>query len=108
MTCIFCQIITGEIPGTILHHDDLVTAFRDIHPLSSTHILIVPNRHISSVNDLEPADATLVGHMLLIAKELAVQEGVADTGYRLIFTTYTSLPASVPVSHWHNEHLPEC
>jgi histidine triad (HIT) family protein len=87
MTCIFCQIISGEIPGTILHHDDSVTAFRDIHPLSSTHILIVPNRHIGSVNDLGPADAPLVGHMLLIARELAIQEGVADTGYRLIFNT---------------------
>ena len=87
MPCIFCQIISGELPGTFLHRDELVTAFRDIHPLAPTHILIVPNRHINSVNELEPEDAPLLGHMLLTAKELAAREGVAEAGYRLIFNT---------------------
>ena len=87
MSCIFCQIISGELPGTFLHRDELVTAFRDIHPLAPTHILIVPNRHINSVNELEPEDAPLLGHMLLTAKELAAREGVAEAGYRLIFNT---------------------
>jgi len=84
MSCIFCKIISGESPAKILHRDDLVTAFRDIHPIASTHILIVTNRHIDSVNELEPEDEPLVGHMVLVAKELAKQEGLAERGYRLI------------------------
>ena len=87
MTCIFCQIISGEASGAILHRDDQVTAFRDIHPLATTHILIVPNKHIESVNDLEPEDLPLLGHMILVAKELAAREGVSDRGYRLMLNT---------------------
>ena len=59
--CIFCKIIAGEAPGKIIYRDDSVTAFRDAHPLTSTHILVVPNRHIASVNELEESDAALVG-----------------------------------------------
>ncbi len=62
--------------GTILYRDDLVTAFRDIHPIAATHILIVPNKHIESVNTIEPEDAPLLGHLFLVAKELAAREGV--------------------------------
>ena len=87
MTCIFCQIISGEASGDILYRDDLVTAFRDIHPLATTHILIVPNKHIESVNDLEPEDLPLLGHMILVAKDLAAREGVSDRGYRLMLNT---------------------
>ena len=87
MTCIFCQIISGEVKSTILYRDDLVTAFRDIHPLASTHILIVPNKHIESVNAIEPEDIPLLGHMLLVAKDLAAREGVSDKGYRLMMNT---------------------
>ena len=105
MVCIFCEIISGVVPvptrggvvpvsargskssPQILYRDDLVTAFRDIHPIASTHILIVTNRHIGSVNELEPEDASLVGHMVLVAKQLAVQAGIAERGYRLIVNT---------------------
>jgi len=87
MSCIFCKIISGESPAKILHRDDLVTAFRDNHPIASTHILIITNRHIDSVNELEPEDESLVGHMVLVAKGLAEQEGIADGGYRLIINT---------------------
>jgi histidine triad (HIT) family protein len=101
MTCIFCKIISGQAPGVILHRDDLVTAFRDVHPIASTHILIVPNRHIASVNALEETDATLVGHMVLVAKQLANQEGVAGTGYRLIMNTGPDGGQSVYHLHLH-------
>ncbi|HEX7542221.1 MAG TPA: histidine triad nucleotide-binding protein [Anaerolineales bacterium] len=87
MSCIFCKIISSESPAKILHRDDLVTAFRDIHPIGPTHILIVTNRHIDSVNELEPKDESLVGHMVLVAKQLARQEGIAERGYRLIVNT---------------------
>ena len=87
MTCIFCQIISSEAKGTILYRDDLVTAFRDIHPIAATHILIVPNKHIESVNSIEPEDAPLLGHLFLVAKELAAREGVSEKGYRLMMNT---------------------
>ncbi|MGA2488737.1 MAG: histidine triad nucleotide-binding protein [Anaerolineales bacterium] len=87
MPCIFCKIISGETPAAIIYRDDQVTAFRDIHPIARTHILIIPNRHISSLNELEAADEALVGHMVMVAKKLATQEGVAEDGYRLMINT---------------------
>ncbi len=87
MTCIFCQIVSGESKASIVHRDEQVTAFKDIHPLAETHLLIVPNRHIDSVNDLQPEDSPLLGHMLLTARQLAADLGVAEKGFRLIFNT---------------------
>lgn len=84
MSTIFAKIIAGEAPADIVYRDDLVTCFRDISPKAPTHILIVPNREIPTVNDLQDADAGLVGHMVLVAKRLAAQEGVAERGYRLV------------------------
>jgi histidine triad (HIT) family protein len=85
--CIFCKIIAGQAPGTILYHDDLVTAFRDIHPVAPTHVLVVPNRHIASVNDLAPGDETLIGYLFTVAGQIARQEGIDQSGYRLIANT---------------------
>ncbi len=87
MTCIFCQVISGQAPGEILYRDEQVTAFRDKHPITSTHVLIVPNRHIESVNVLEPGDESLVGHMVLVARRMAAETGVDEKGYRLIMNT---------------------
>ena len=96
--CIFCKIVDGSAPATIVHRDEWVTAFRDLHPAAPTHILIVPNRHIHSVNALETADAEIVGHMLVIAKELAAKENLND-GYRLV--TNTGPQAGQTVFHMH-------
>ena len=101
MTCIFCQILSGEAPSTILLRDSLVTAFRDTHPIASTHILVVPNRHIDSLNDIEAGDADLLGHMVLVAKQLAWQEGIAEKGYRLIINTGAHAGQSVFHLHLH-------
>jgi histidine triad (HIT) family protein len=101
MTCIFCNILAGESPAQILHHDELVTAFRDTHPIASTHILIITNRHIDSVNELEPADESMVGHMVMVAKQMAEQEGIAERGYRLIFNTGAHAGQSVFHLHLH-------
>lgn len=87
MSCIFCKIISGESPAQIIYRDGLVTAFRDNHPIAPTHILIVTNRHIDSLNKLLPEDESLMGHMIIVAKQLAAQEGIADHGYRLIVNT---------------------
>ena len=85
--CIFCSIIEGQIPGEIVYSDELVTAFRDINPLAPVHLLIVPNRHLASINDLGPDEEAVAGRMLTVARKLAEQEGIADSGYRLITNT---------------------
>lgn len=81
---IFSKIIRREIPTDILYQDDLVTAFRDISPRAPSHILIVPNKIIPTINDIESNDEMALGRIFTVAKKLAQQEGVAEDGYRLI------------------------
>jgi histidine triad (HIT) family protein len=97
--CTFCKIIAGELPSTNVYRDKLVTAFRDIHPAAPTHILIVPNKHIESVNTLAEEDEPLIGHLFTVAKQIAAQEGVAENGYRLV--TNTNAHAGQTVFHIH-------
>lgn len=85
--CIFCKIVSGEMASTIVYKDDQVTAFRDINPVAPTHILVVPNKHIASTNDVREEDEQLLGHLLTVVKPIADQEGITDTGYRLIINT---------------------
>jgi histidine triad (HIT) family protein len=87
MNCIFCKIAAGEAPATVLYKDGLVTAFRDIHPVAPTHVLIIPNKHIESVNAVEPADEALLGHLFSAARKVAEVEGITTSGYRLIVNT---------------------
>ncbi len=101
MDCPFCKIVANESPAKILHRDHQVTAFQDTHPIASTHILIVTNRHIESVNELGPDDDELVGHMVLVAKQLAEQEAIKDHGYRLIINTGKNAGQSVFHLHLH-------
>jgi histidine triad (HIT) family protein len=84
MTTIFSKIIKGEAQADIVYQDDRVTAFRDIRPQAPTHILIVPNKEIPTVNDISETDEPLIGHMFVVAKEIAAREGVAESGYRLL------------------------
>ncbi|MCL1077888.1 purine nucleoside phosphoramidase [Parashewanella spongiae] len=81
---IFSKIIRREIPAEILFQDDLVTAFRDIEPKAPTHILIIPNKLIPTVNDTTQADEAALGRMMTVAAKLAKDAGIADDGYRLI------------------------
>lgn len=85
--CIFCRIVAGLSPAQIVSQDEQVTAFRDIHPVAPTHILIVPNRHIASVNQVETQDEAVLGKLITTARKLAAQEGIDQTGYRLILNT---------------------
>jgi len=81
---IFSKIIRQEIPTELLYQDDLVSAFRDIAPRVSTHVLIVPNKHIPTINDVTDEDELTMGRMISVAKKLAKQEGIDEKGYRLI------------------------
>lgn len=81
---IFSKIIRKEIPSDMVYQDDTVTAFRDINPKAPTHILIVPNYVIPTMDDITEKDEQVLGHMLLVAAEIARKEGIAKNGYRLL------------------------
>ncbi|HSJ85943.1 MAG TPA: histidine triad nucleotide-binding protein [Anaerolineales bacterium] len=86
-TCIFCKIVSQEAKATVVYQDEQVTAFRDIHPVAPTHILIVPNKHIDSVGTLEPEDEQIIGHIFTVARKLAEDEGIVKGGFRMITNT---------------------
>ena len=100
-SCVFCRIVRGQARATILHRDEQVVAFRDIHPAAPTHVLIVPTRHISSLNDLGDPDESLLGPMIRIAHELAVRERVDGSGYRIVINTGPEAGQSVSHVHLH-------
>ena len=83
--CIFCKMVTREIQPEVVFEDDDVLAFRDINPQAPTHILIIPKRHVPTLNDIEEDDAYLIAKMYLVAKQLAAEEGINETGYRTNF-----------------------
>lgn len=87
MECVFCGIVAGQIPGNIIYCTDLVTAFRDVNPVAPSHVLIVPNRHLVSTEDLSLEEHNLAGQLLLAVKEVARLEGIMESGYRVIINT---------------------
>lgn len=99
--CIFCRIISGEVPGDLVYTDEEMIAFRDINPVASTHILLVPREHIASVQDLRPGQENLMGRIIFRARELAEQEGIASRGYRLVVNCGPEGGQVVPHLHVH-------
>ena len=83
--CLFCKMVSREIEPDVVYEDEDVLAFRDINPQAPVHVLLVPKRHISMLNDLQPSDAELIGRLYLAAARVANQEGVAEAGYRTLF-----------------------
>lgn len=83
--CLFCRIASGEIPSTIVYEDDRVMAFRDINPKAPTHVLIIPRKHISTLNDLAADDDGMVGELVRRAGAIAAELGHAEAGYRTVF-----------------------
>lgn len=84
MDCLFCKLVNGDIPAKILYQDDDVIAFEDIAPQAPTHFLVIPKRHISTLNDLAPEDAALVGKLPITAANIAKQLGIAEDGFRVV------------------------
>lgn len=82
--CIFCRIVSGEIPSRRVFEDDTVVAFFDIEPVAPTHILIVPREHISSISALADDHFAIAGRLLLAARDIAAQEGLIENGYRIV------------------------
>lgn len=106
--CIFCRIVEGTAPASVVYADDEVMAFRDIHPQAKTHVLIIPKRHFVSLNDATEADPTLAGRLVQVAVAIARQEGIDENGYRVVTNTGRDACQSVDHLHFHllgGEHM---
>jgi histidine triad (HIT) family protein len=101
MACLFCSIVNQTIPADIIYQDDDVVAFHDITPQAPHHFLVIPKKHITTINDLEPEDATLFGKLALTAKKIAAEQGIADDGYRLVMNCNENGGQSVYHIHLH-------
>ena len=99
--CTFCKIITGEIPGEILHKDNKVVVFKDINPQGPVHILIVPTKHIESILDLTPEDNEIMAELIYRAKLMAEELGVAEKGFRLVINTGKNARQAIYHIHAH-------
>jgi len=101
MTCLFCDIAEGKFNTLFVYQDDLVVAFNDIAPQAPHHILIIPRKHIATINDFEDQDATLVGHMMLAAKKIAKQLNLSEDGYRVVMNCNKHGGQAVYHVHFH-------
>jgi histidine triad (HIT) family protein len=101
MSCLFCRIALGEIPASIVHQDDELIAFNDINPQAPMHVLVVPRRHIATLNDVMESDAALVGRMMRRAAAIASERGYAERGYRAVFNCNREAGQTVFHIHLH-------
>ena len=99
--CIFCKIVSGDIPSTKIYEDEQVIAFRDINPQAPTHVLVVPKRHIPGVNELAEQDEALVGHVYGVIAKLVCELGINESGYRVVVNSGADGQQSVPHLHFH-------
>ncbi len=99
--CLFCKIAAGDIPANIIYQDDQVIAFDDIHPRAPQHKLIIPRKHIPTLNDLLPEDTAVAGHLLLTAQQLAKELGIAEAGYRVVMNCNAAAGQLVYHVHLH-------
>ena len=99
--CLFCKILDGDIPCDRVYENDQVIAFRDVNPQAPTHILVIPHKHIPTVNDLTAEDKNIVAEMMLAAQAIAKQEGIEESGYRLVMNCNEGAGQTVFHIHLH-------
>mgnify|MGYP001274230113 CR=1 FL=1 len=99
--CLFCKIVAREVPGKIVYEDDDVLAFEDIRPVAPTHTLVIPKRHIASLNEAKPEDAELLGKVLVAAAKVAKQAGIDQSGWRLVLNNGPNAGQTVFHIHAH-------
>lgn len=108
MSCLFCKIAAKEIPAKIVYEDDRALAFRDIHPAAPTHVLVIPKRHIAGIGEVRAEHEAEMGHLFLVAAEVAKAEGIAESGYRAVMNSGPDAGQSVLHAHLHvlgGQHL---
>jgi histidine triad (HIT) family protein len=101
MGCLFCKLIAREIPSDIVFENDHALAFRDLRPAAPTHVLVIPKRHITGIHDAKPEDGAMLGELLLTARNVAEQLGLADGGYRIVVNQGPNAGQSVFHLHVH-------
>jgi len=101
MDCLFCKIINGEIKAEKVYEDDFSVGIRDINPQAPVHILIIPKKHISTLNEITEENKNLIGHLFLVAKEIARKEGIAERGYRTVINCNRESGQSIFHIHLH-------
>lgn len=99
--CLFCKMVSGQIKPQTVYESDQVLAFRDISPQAPVHILVIPKAHIATLNDIDTSNAALLGEMMLTAKQVAKQEKIAESGFRLVMNCNADAGQSVFLSHIH-------
>lgn len=99
--CLFCKILSREIPAEIIYESELVIAFRDVNPKAPTHVLVIPRKHIATINDLEAGDQETVGSLYMAAQAIAQQEGIAEPGYRTVMNCNEAAGQTVFHIHLH-------
>ncbi|MDR1604780.1 MAG: histidine triad nucleotide-binding protein [Gracilibacteraceae bacterium] len=97
--CLFCKIVRGEIPSAKVFENDRVLAFKDIHPIAPVHVLVIPKKHLRSLAEAGEDEGALLGELLLVTRDLAVQAGVAETGYRVV--TNIGADGAQQIDHLH-------
>jgi len=98
---IFKRIIDKEIPATILYEDEQCLAFQDVSPQGPVHFLVIPKKEIPSVNEIEENDAALIGHLFCVIRKLAAEQGITETGYRVVTNCGPNACQTVPHLHYH-------
>ena len=101
MDCLFCKILAGDIPAELVYESETAVAFRDINPQAPTHVLVIPRKHISTINDIEDEDHAIVGSLYTAAQEIAAAEGIAEDGYRAVMNCNEGAGQSVFHIHLH-------
>ncbi len=99
--CLFCRIVDGDLNADIVYQNDAIVAFRDINAKAPTHILLIPRRHIATMNDLQNGDESLAGELFLTAAKIAADEGLSDDGYRVVMNCNEAAGQSVFHIHLH-------
>jgi histidine triad (HIT) family protein len=99
--CLFCKIVNGDVPAEIVYETDSVIAFRDISPKAPTHVLVIPRQHIATINDIDPGHEETIGRLFSVAKSVAAEEGLSESGYRVVMNCGEGAGQSVFHIHLH-------
>ena len=101
MDCLFCKIVNREIPAAVIYEDEKIMAFKDIKPVAPVHLLIIPKKHISLINHLESEDKELIGELFLVAQKIAKEQGISESGYRVIVNVGKDAGQTIDHLHLH-------